>query len=413
MFDWSRFITVFSLVLGGVITTLSGSAMGQTIAMSPTSPIVRAPARTNATDKNVAMTLTGGDCDDKDENGNDVEYTFNVNTTGYSLSYALEVWAGPADCAAQYTNAEGLRDCWQLKVDKKITNNTISLQYKPSELFGVGTGKSRAIIKECSKIPDVESAQTYAIYFLLTNSNTVKVSAKQELRYDLSGPTAPTGVKLGIAESALKASWDPVTDEGEIVYKFYCAEAEGDEKHCVSSLGESASGGSGGSGGADGSGGSGGDAGSSQGGTASSSTTAGGTTSATTATSNGTSVGGDSSSGGSTSWNAADYPESFICGKIRGKMNASGFTDNNLKNGKLYAVSVVAVDIYGNESKPSTPVCKVPDFVDTFFEHYRNKGGKSGGPFCALSHGGQALSVTGLLLFALGATAFIRRRNSN
>lgn len=393
MFGRSRYVLAVALVFGVAVTTLSGHALAQAVTMSPTNPVKRDPPRTNTTtDTTVALTLTRGDCNDTSK----VEYTFNVNLTGYKKSYTLEAWAGPADCAAQRNAIEANKQCWKLG-ELDVSNNTASATYKASELLGVGSNKPDwAILYTCNDKLDNTARQSFNVVFMLVATSTVQgTAATQQLYYDMSGPAAPKNVKVGVAESALKVNWSAVDDEGEINYKFYCTDAA---SNCESSFGDIG-----------GSGGSGGDGGTSAGGTTSTggSSTSGKTTTASTAVSGGASGnGGDSSSSTSTSIVGNQ------CGQVRGRANQSGFT-THLTNGKTYAVSVVAVDAYGNESEKSTPACGTPDFVDTFFEHYRNKGGKAGGSFCSFGHGQKQLYTASLLLLSLGAIASLRRRRAN
>jgi hypothetical protein len=412
MFGRFRFSSSLALGFGVAITTLAGSALGQTIVMSPTNPVVRSPARqSTTTDTTVALTLTRGDCKSDGESGHSkVEYTFNLNLTAYKKSYTLEVWAGPADCAAQYTNAGSLRDCWPLGVIEDVENNTASVTYLPKELFGVDTGKEKAILSTCDEPISSSARQSFGIYFLLTASNAVKASAKQELYYDLSGPAAPTDVSVGVAESSLKVSWTPVDDEGEITYKFYCAKATAG---CSSSL--NGSGGTSSAGGASsttGTSGSSNKGGSTNGGASATSAGTGGLSSGG-ATKGGASNGGATKGGASTGGSSTTYPDAEECGVIRGRANEAGFTKTILENGTIYAVSVSAVDAYGNESVKSEPACGTPALVDTFFEHYRAEGGNAGGSYCSFGYGRRTLYSAGLLLLSLGAIASLRRRRAN
>jgi hypothetical protein len=419
MFERFRFVSVFALVSGVAVTTLSANAFGQTVSMSTTNAVVRDPVRSsNTTDSTVALTMTRGDC----KSGDDVTYTFNVNVAGYKTGWVLEAWAGQSDCASLYGDANRGLYCWKLGT-VKITSGTASAQYHPEELFGVGTKLTRAILpNSCDDTVESSARQSFNVYFILVYSNTAKASATQALWYDLSGPDAPAIKNVGAAENALKVEWDAVSnEEGEISYQLYCA-GTASASSCESETNSwnASNGGAGGEGGT--------------GGTSTTTTTAGNasvggsggagsTTSGTTTTSDttlggsaGSSTEGTAETSGTTGTSTTANTSSLNfekCGTVQGLLSESSFTNANLTNGKTYAVAVAAIDAYGNEGAKSEALCGTPQYVDTFFEHYRNKGGKAGGSFCSFVYGNRQLSTGGLFLLSLGAIATLRRRRTN
>jgi hypothetical protein len=349
--------------------------------------------------------LTRGDC----RNSDDIKFTFNITLTGYNTTYQLEAWAGQADCAGQYANSPSTQTCWKLGTVKVNSDGmTASAIFHPKDLLGMDSGNAKRILTTCDDKISATARQNLQVYFLLTSSATVSASVNQQMYYDLTGPAAPATVEAGIAESSLHVKWSAVTDDKDITYQFYCAKVKGscDSKSTNNAGGSSAGGSSAG--------------GSSAGGSSAGGSSAGGS-SAGGSSAGGSSAGGTSlTSGGSTDSGNEGTSSSFTivgdyfkCGKVRGKANVSGYTDTILENDEQYAVTVVAIDLYGNESDKSAPACETPVLVDTFFENYRAEGGKAGGSFCSFGYGNRPLSHVGMFLLTLGAVTIFRRRRAN
>ena len=419
MFGRSRFESFFALVFGIAITALSSVALGQTVSMSPSNPVVRSsyrPGSALGADNTVALTLTRNDC--KDPN---LKYTFNVNLTGYVNGYVLQAWAGSSEDCTTTFNAPSYRRCWKLG-DMQVNNGqTATVDFTPQQLFGIGSGSSAPVIQDCDYIPDSGARQTFTAYFFLVNSDTLQgTAARQAIGYDMGAPPVPTNVSAGSAESALKVSWTPVADQSDVTYTIYCAKNK--DFTSADSCGLLTNGGSGGAGGDSGTASTSG--GTSSGGTASTSsdasggsggsggttdTSSGGTTTSTSSTGGTSGAGGASSTSTST---AVTIDKSLMepCGSVRSKAASSLYTNTNLDNYVSYAVAVTSMDVYGNESDPSAVACGTPVLVDTFFERYRSYGGKAGGGFCAFAHGRGSLASAAWLLLSLGAIFHIRRR---
>lgn len=411
MFGRFRFSAPLALVCSVAVTSLSGTAWGQVVSQG-TPPVEREPLHTTtSTDSTVALTLTRGDCVDSD----DITYTFNIGVTGYATKYNLEIWAGEAACNEQVFWQPGTRTCWKLD-ELTVKNGIATGVYHPKQLFGINMGGGTPILNSCDDQDVSKSRQTLNVYAILTDSGkVVGTPTSFTVYYDLGGPAAPEIDRVKIAENALQVLWNSVEgeDEGEIIYKFYCAKDTDYTEGCASAaLVNSTTGGSGGGGegGASTSSGGQGGVGGGQGGTTASTGGDGGTA--------GTTAGGNSATGGSSASSTSAKPviakgfEMFPCGSVRGFASNSGYTDPILENNVPYAVAVTAVDQYGNESEFSELRCNTPEQVDTFFERYRDEGGKAGGGFCSLRHVPQSLAPVGLLLLSLGAIAGVRRRKA-
>jgi hypothetical protein len=291
MFRRSKFGSALALVFGGVATTLSASAIAQTVTMG--NPAVTRNSYREGTeslsDATVKLTLTRADC-----KNDELEYTFAVNVTGWDKKYQLEAWAGPASakCNEQYSANPSTRTCWELG-KLTVSNGTARIKFTPKELFGLAPEKATtSVISSCDDEPNSPNRQSFNVTFMVTFSSEVKGTPfNQPIYFDMGAPTVPKDVRADIAESALRVEWSAVNDESEITYKFYCSEnVDFRPTGCESDLGKSgisAGGAGGGSGTGGGNGGASGSSGSSLGGTGG----AGGATA----------MGGDTAIGGTTS----------------------------------------------------------------------------------------------------------------
>lgn len=110
-------------------------------------------------------------------------------------------------------------------------------------------------------------------------------------------------------------------------------------------------------------------------------------------------------------FDAGDVPEDdfFECGDVQGRSARDGQT-NLLDNNQAYAVYVTSTDTVGNQSDASDYGCATPQEVITFFEQYKEDGGRGGGGFCAYSPHEQ----TSLWLLLAGTLLLLaaRRRGS-
>lgn len=428
MFGKSWMGSYLAWVLGVAVTVLTGSALGQTVTAG--TPVVsrniQRPGATAATDSSIPLTLTRADCKNPD-----LEYTFKVNIKDYVKGQTLEVWAGnsAATCSDQISWIPTQRTCWKLGTLPVQNGSVATGKYTPKELFGITAQSGVPVIPSCDYKDGNPARQSFNIFFFFTLSAKVQGTAfSQPIWYDMGAPLAPTDVHAGVAENALKVSWTAVDDQSDIVYRFYCAKdtdvRQGDA-NCASAIDQYGTGG-----GASGVGGTtsttggtstggttstSGTGGTSTGGTTEAGSSAGGSSAGgSTATTTTSSDGGSSGSAGSDNGGAAslaDQKDVIQCGEVRGRNNTSGYTDRKLSNGISWAVSVTAVDVFGNESDPSAPTCNTPLEVDTFFERYRAEGGKAGGGFCSFAPGRGSLPAAALVLFGLAAVTQLRRRS--
>src|SRR5690606_12210252 len=100
--------------------------------------------------------------------------------------------------------------------------------------------------------------------------------------------------------------------------------------------------------------------------------------------------------------------EQYECGKIVGRSARRGEA-GDVENGTQYAVAVAAYDTVGNlGALRVSSRCLMPQEVTTFYEGYRNAGGKGGGGFCAYSSRGAG--PWGLFVVVLGSLLLISRR---
>jgi hypothetical protein len=109
---------------------------------------------------------------------------------------------------------------------------------------------------------------------------------------------------------------------------------------------------------------------------------------------------------------SSQYLLNAVAGMTVTGESSSTYTATGLNNNTVYAVSVSAVDDFGNIGPPSTPqACDFPAVVNDFWTVYTSDGGHAGGGFCALEAvGAPAGSTVAFGALGAGAIAVIRRR---
>jgi hypothetical protein len=243
----------FLVLLVGVIAVLArpNVAMADTttptIAMATSMPISRSSYRAgseSSTDATYKYTITRADCRDTS-----LKYTFKLtisNWVGGSGTFlAARAGRASSDCASLFLTSLGSVNqfCWSLNenitIDTNGTTATASAVFTPQQLFGVGQTSGQPILQTCDdQDTTFAGQQTFGLYFVLYQAGTVLSSAKQSLYYALQGPTPPTTVNVGVADSALHVSWSGTPSvTGDITYNFYCSPNEGSESDgdCASS----------------------------------------------------------------------------------------------------------------------------------------------------------------------------------
>jgi len=134
----------------------------------------------------------------------------------------------------------------------------------------------------------------------------------------------------------------------------------------------------------------------------------------------GTSTTSDAGSDGGSVASTTVVPDArYICGQvgaiIGGRIVISRLTeaDENsplLENDKDYAVSIVAVDSFGNPGTLSTPQCAMPGETSDFWQLYRDSGGQAGGCSMESAPIGGLISLSPLVVLV---GALVRRRVRN
>ncbi len=284
----------------------------------------------------------------------------------------------------------------------------IIAQHKTNEgSSGQGSGTE----SDCDTAGSSAGQQVTLYFMLMKPSGEIadgSSPATYQTKYDLLGPSPPTGLSAGVGENRLIVSWDniPVADD-LYGYKIYCDPKPG--ALAPASTPMATDGGADASitdGGTEGAAGAGGAAGGTGTGGAAGATGTGGAAGAAGSTSTG------NPDCPSTALIAGERPDSaYECGSATGRL-ASDVTAKDLVNGTSYAVAVAATDTVGNSGVLSEVVCGSPQPVDDFYELYRRAGGKGGGGFCSITHGQQSGLLVLLFapLFALGLRRWRRRR---
>ncbi len=345
-------------------------------------------------------------------NDNPDSLIFEATLVG-AVGFQLEVWVGAGtDCTPNEARHGGSATCWLVKsispqtspVQLIINARDIVGQHKEADAGGPGTGTR----DDCDQATGPTEGTAITLYFMLVDGggNASGTGANYSTKFDLVGPSPPTGLSSGIGEDRLFVKWGSASLAGDLLgYRVYCDPKNG-QAPANTPLAAGAPGVAGASG-ASGAAGADGGAGAGAGGAAGSAGSAG-MAGAAGRSDAGTSGGGNANCPSTALVAGAIPDETYRCGATTGKF-ATQVQADDLTNFQTYALAVSAVDTVGNSGVLSTVVCGSPQPVDDFFELYRRAGGKGGGGFCAIG-ANPAPGVLALLAGALGALMVRRRR---
>ena len=356
----------------GLALAVTSPAFGQAISLKSQSYRVERANERSSSEEPYAINRQ--DCLDDDPTKPDYDYKdapngrtwirFTIYVDGNIKNNSrLEIWVSQgADCTDQDERKPGGR-CTQVYKNPKADTIQLSDVAHVYPRIAVGdTNIEDMDLTDVDAYPGTEVCdepidQAYTFYIMLFEGDTVASNVKwTDTRVDLLGPDPPTEISAKVGESSAYVSWEiPSEQEDPDTQGFalYCAPA-------------SADGGMGGAGGA-------GACGS-------------------------VLVAGELPPGG----------KQYECGTVTGRGTREG-TARNLENGTTYAVAVAARDLVMNSGVLSEADCVTPEEVTTFFESYKQSGGRGGGGYCAQSP--RPVGPAGLLLLLiLGTTAWVRRR---
>lgn len=395
-------------LLGLVLLAWGGSAWAQSVAINEGSIQRSAGFRSSSLNP---LWISRADC-----LANDV-FNFPLTVSSYQ-NYQLEVWAGggSADCRTLEARAGASPQCWKVwqgvptstGTNVVIRTQDIVAQNKPNDAVnGPNTGNE----DDCTAEDGTVSApQAVTLYFMFVDATSQEQvgGAAWATKFDLVGPTAPTGVTTGIGDTLLVLEWKQSKDTDLAGYNFYCDPIpgeEGDNTNVVTFAADASldlnlpdacdpETGTCDDAGAD-------DA------------SADGATSDAAAT---TDAAADATTSGGSACPTnvlfeGDIPdEKYRCGSGSG---TSGRV-TGLQNGVRYSVAVAAIDGVGNSGKLSNVTCQSPSPVDDFFKVYRDAGGQGGGGFCSVPGAiGHGAGLSGLALIVAAAVASMLRRRKH
>jgi hypothetical protein len=328
---------------------------------------------------------------------NDEVFTFKTPVSG-SDGLNLEVWAsdGGSNCADVALREGGSARCWQVYASD-AANREMQVEIRAQDLVTMSYGnavQNQGTAQDCAETDINSAGLSLTLYFMLISNDTPAVTATYTgIGLDLKGPEPPAEVDAEPGESKLKVSWSLDDADDWEGYKIFCLPVEGDTVATPALRPLAAPPANGGAGGA------------ATGGTA---TTTGGTAPATggaAAVAGGANTGGAGTTSSETGLDLinaecrmqddaanllvpGELPSEEVlaleCGSGSSNFETDG-TATGLQNGVSYQVAVAGVDIFDNVGPLSMVDCDIPAEVDTFYEQYKQAGGKGGGGFCAFS----------------------------
>ncbi|MEZ4220730.1 MAG: hypothetical protein R3B13_07345 [Polyangiaceae bacterium] len=389
-----------ALCIGLVVSTLGATAWAQTITL----PSVFDRTLTDRLgDGESRAWINYDDCIK-----NDI-FSWTVTLSGFSGTI-LEVWVGQgADCTDSKVRSDG--QCWKVYSDSSPGGGVTETVKVAVRDVVSQTGPATGTAADCERTDYPTAGQKVTLYFMLIDGDTVKTHVTfDDVKIDLVGPPAPSGVSAGIGENRLVINWKAPNAEDLSGYRLYCDPPPGSAASSPAShpmaVGDAALDGAAGA-----------DAATDSGSDAASDATASGGAGGTAGSAGASGSAGTTASGGSAGSGNPACPSALVsgsrpdskyqCGTIESAI-ADSAEARSLVNGTTYAVAVAAVDRAGNSGPLSKVACGTPQEVNDFFELYRRAGGEGGGGFCSLT-GSKSHSLLWLLA-AVGVGFVLRRR---
>jgi hypothetical protein len=290
------------------------------------------------------------------------EITFQLGVSSNpATTYRLGAWTG-SGCETE-TNRVGVNAtcrrvgddmAWQVNSPLSLTVQQIvgGVNLTSAATADGGTGEGGASSGDSSVCDGSGQPVGFTLHFLLVDSNGRSPSgftfAQWDAAFDLKGPDAPTGVRVGIGENRLIVAWtaaDDITPAEMDGYYFFCDPPAG--------------------------------------------------------------TGTPTVDGGTPSCGSPTLAGENACGQALGGNVTSGET-SSLTNGVSYAVAVAGRDTFKNYGELSDSTCETPQPVTGFFEAYRAAGGKGGGGFCSIG-AGRSSALAGFAALSLLGLALRRR----
>lgn len=279
----------------------------------------------------------------------------------------FEVWVGTSDCTPRSARIELNGVCWRV-LRQFAQTARFSVDIPVRDVVARRPSASDPDARGSLEVCDDNWELSVNFYFMYVNDNG---DARESVTWtktgvDIRGPTPPSQVEAGTGDGALLAKWKPSTSTDLLGYNIYCSPLGG---------------------------------------------TASGSDPGITLADAG-SLGAGCEAPGFTPGQlpALDLP---LCGEVTGLTVDSGLA-KGLQNYQTYVLAVSAVDDLGNPGVLSNVACGVPEELDSFFEKYRELGGRGGGGICGVATVGQTLSATstrlGLLGLALSLALWAFRR---
>lgn len=355
----------------GVVLAVTSPAFGQAISLESQSYRVERANERSSSEEPYAINRQ--DCLDDDPTKPDYDYKdapdgrtwirFTIYVDGNIKNNSrLEIWVSEgADCKDPDERKPSGRCTQVYKNPKADTIQRSDVAHVYPRIVVGDTNVEDIDLTDVDAYPGTEvcdepTDQAYTFYILLFEGDIIADDVTwTETRVDLLGPDPPTEVSAKAGESSAYVSWKIPSEQED-------PDTQGFSLYCAPANADNAMGGAGGAG-ACGS----------------------------------VLVAGELPPGGN----------QYECGTVTGRGTREG-TARKLDNGTTYAVAVAARDLVKNSGVLSEAECVTPAEVTTFFENYKQSGGRGGGGYCAQSP--RPVGPMGLLLLLLLSTAAWLRR---
>jgi hypothetical protein len=420
-----RLLPLFALF--AVLATLAAPARAQSVTLTEAGIKRDQPYHSDPTAR---LWISRGDC-----LADDLFY-FPATLSNYA-GYSLDVWVGNGtDCKEDTQRSSTSALCWRVYTGVPTSQvTTIPIRVRDI-IAGRAPDGGVATAANCDPTSSATSPIQLTLYFMLISGTSTAGTtvAQWSTKYDLVGPSPPTGVGVGVGGTMLKVSWNANADTDVSGYTFFCDPPPGVIPSGVTyfEAGPGAGGapGSGGAAGAPAAGGAAPDVDAAtdadtDASDAAGPTGAGGST--LDAATDSSSTAGAAGAAGSTAGNSCTMSLALTAGQVpsadalaRNQCGTVGKADTSfrivgLTDYQQYAVAVAATDAVGNVGPLSLVACGTPQPIVGFLEAYRTAGGTAGGDSCEMgwpagrSHSRWIVLLAGAAVMALILRARRRR----
>lgn len=330
----------------------------------------------------------------------DISLNFTLTLSGLPQpSLSLQAWVGNADCTALDARRATTAQCWPAIPGAITPAQVAKVSVRARDVVAHQSNAQKPVTygaagEEACTVQQSPGATALSIYFIWVDGtgNAQGTAGKYDLKSDMVGPPAPTGITAGDGDRIAQLSWTQGVNPDTTGFKVFCqpiGDAPSTDPNATTDPTY--------------------DLVCQDGGMTDPVLDDAGNVITPAQPIDGGCVQVATTEAGATDPTCPAPTTDTVCADISGNI-ASGATVPDLVNGQRYSFAVAGTDAFGNVGPVSEPACATPTPVDDFFRRYRNAGGGAGG--CSLDAMADAAPGTSALLASstMMVFAWLRRR---